>query len=434
MRELSSSCVPWSQATWSGHPSTGLSSTWWPLAAASGSPGALGLERWAPRRLIGAVSLLTVMDLPQTVLLRHLMRLAGESGAYRTALTGIAALAIKGVTLHKFSGCGLAKEDVASLARRLSFPARDRWKKARVLFIDEVSMMDAALFEKFDALGRRVRGNSSALWGGIQLVMVGDFFQLPPVAKAGRDGDVEGARMLFESPAFLSPDVAKVKLTRVFRWGSSSAAERGVTDARGRWFESIRPPFCACRQKDPRLLDLLEAARYGRLEDKHRALLSELERPLPTSAEGVQATKLYPVNVEVDSENEARLLSGECEGELQVYEPEDFGKGADLQYLVKNCLAAAPLRLRLNAQVVHLANAEDRRLVNGSRGVVIAFEPASNDPVVRLTDGSSHTIRRHTWEYKPDPKGRVLASRSQIPLKLAWALSIHKSQASGRPQ
>lgn len=107
-----------------------------------------------------------------------------------------------------------------------------------------------------------------------------------------------------------------------------------------------------CRQKEEQLLDLLNAARYGKLEQQHLDLLAYLERPLAmVEGDGVQATKLYPTNAQVDGENAMRLNSKECSGEMQTYVPEDSGKKADLEYLVKNCLAADPLQLRVGAQV-----------------------------------------------------------------------------------
>ena len=108
----------------------------------------------------------------------------------------------------------------------------------------------------------------------------------------------------------------------------------------------------SCRQKEERLLDLLNAARYGKLEQQHLDLLAYLERPLAVAeGDGVQATKLYPTNAQVDGENAMRLSSKECSGDVETYMPEDFGKKADLEYLAKNCLAADPLQLRVGAQV-----------------------------------------------------------------------------------
>lgn len=147
----------------------------------------------------------------KTLLLNHLISLAGPVGVHCTALTGLAALNIRGTTLHKFAGCGLARGDADHLYRSMSFYTKGRWRSARVLFIDEVSMLDADLFEKLDALARRVRMAPQELFGGIQLVMVGDFFQLPPVGQVAMDGSGGEKRMLFESPAFRADSVCKVR-------------------------------------------------------------------------------------------------------------------------------------------------------------------------------------------------------------------------------
>ena len=244
----------------------------------------------------------------QTVLLRHLISLvAGDKGVHCTAMTGMAAQALpEGTTLHKFAGLGLAQGEAKGLVQGMKYPVQTRWRSARILVIDEVSMLDAELFEKFDQVrrsvsGRAVRGGASPpppppktmhrqvlagphchlhkprslpgsafarvgmcgaaracshqvpdsggrgrgagpprtaqplplplfhmalhecclqiartvrrskkLWGGIQLVMFGDFLQLPPVNAAGRDGLPGGKRMLFQSELFASEDVAKV--------------------------------------------------------------------------------------------------------------------------------------------------------------------------------------------------------------------------------
>ena len=326
----------------------------------------------------------------KTVLLNRLIRAAGDDGVFRTAMTGLAALNIGGTTLHKFAGCGLARGDADYLRKYMPLNARGRWRDARVLFIDECSMLDAELFEKLDAVARSIRHEPGTLFGGIQLVLVGDFFQLPPVSREGR------ARMLFESDAFQG--IAKIRLQRVFR------------------------------QRQPELLDLLQAARVGRLEDRHLSLLQKLERPIETP--DLVPTQLYALNRMVDAENDRRLHGAECSGPPVSYEALNTGARADVEYLAKNCLASDPVVLRVGAQVIHIVNDQDHRnLVNGSRGVVQGF---SDDgyPLVRFRGlPGVKEIRMHTWNYKPNPKRDfVAASRSQIPLKLAWALSIHKSQ------
>jgi ATP-dependent DNA helicase PIF1 len=126
-----------------------------------------------------------------------------------------------------------------------------------------------------------------------------------------------------------------------------------------------------------------------------------------------------------------RLTSDECDGDLKVFEAVDVvekGYENDLEVLRRDCSGPEILQLRVNAQVVHLINSAEDILVNGSRGVITRFDD-DGFPVVSFVGVGEMTIFRHTWEYKPDPhKDFVSAKRCQLPLKLAWALSIHKSQ------
>ena len=194
-------------------------------------------------------------------------------------------------------------------------------------------------------VAKTLRGSRIKVWGGVQLVMVGDFLQLPPVAKEG------SVRMLFESPLF--EEVTKVKLTRVFR------------------------------QKEPELLDLLEAVRYGSLQPQHIQLLQSLDRPLLESddAAALQPTKLFPVNALVDRENQARLHSSDCQGEVHAFPAATAGRKADVEYLVKNCPAAENLELRINAQVgCHISPSHAQGCVGGSLYLYLSSSGCSGLP------------------------------------------------------
>ena len=143
----------------------------------------------------------------------------------------------------------------------------------------------------------------------------------------------------------------------------------------------------------------------------------------------IEPTKLFPVNHLVDRENHTRLHGPDCSGEVRAFRAVDLGRAADLAYLVKSILAAETLELRVGAQVIYLVNCpNDKRLVNGARGVVTAFDLHGN-PEVRFAHGETQAVPPHAFEFIPDARtGRVAASRRQIPLKLAWALSVHKAQ------
>ena len=166
---------------------------------------------------------------------------------------------------------------------------------------------------------------SSSTLGALQ---VGDFFQLPPISKAGQ----QSRRMLFDSPLFQSADIKKIKLQQVFR------------------------------QQDSRLLDLLHAARYGRLQQQHVDYMTSLDRPITDSGTGLKPTKLYPVNTLVDEENKLRLLDSDCSGPVHIYKAKDVGGSADLEQLTRNCMAAQTLELRLGAQVCYCLPATSCRL------------------------------------------------------------------------
>lgn len=147
-------------------------------------------------------------------------------------------------------------------------------------------------------------------------LQVGDFFQLPPVSKGGMR-----KRMLFDSPLFQADNVKKIKLQRVFR------------------------------QQDSKLLDLLHAARYGRLDQQHVEYLASLDRPIADNGTGLKPTKLYPVNTLVDQENTLRLHGPDCSGPVHTYEARDTGNRTDMEQLIRNCMAADKLELRIGAQV-----------------------------------------------------------------------------------
>jgi ATP-dependent DNA helicase PIF1 len=130
-----------------------------------------------------------------------------------TASTGLAACNVGGVTLHSFSGVGLGKESVTDLVRKVKRnpKARTRWLRTKVLVIDEISMVDADLFDKLEGIAKTIRGNGRP-FGGIQLVITGDYFQLPPVPDNGRI-----AKFAFEAETWSTCLEHTIGLTQVFR-------------------------------------------------------------------------------------------------------------------------------------------------------------------------------------------------------------------------
>ena len=308
-----------------------------------------------------------------------------------TAMTGIAALNIQGRTLHSQAGIGLARRSAADLARTMKAPKRLAWRQCTTLIIDEVSMLSRELFEKLDEVARILRG-SPRPFGGIQLVLSGDFFQLPPVSQ---DPEGSGAQFCFESPVWKDAVPVQIELTHVFR------------------------------QKDAAFVALLKEVRTGKLSVGTVETLSSLDRALPV-CDGVIATRLFPMNAQVDLINTQNLQG--IPGEVFLYEAEDYVKDEEHRGLLeKNCLAPTQLYLKKGAQVMLLKNLGDDRHVNGSRGVVVGFHPDSKMPQVRFLSGATLDLEPAVWEYETRD-GDLLATRTQIPLRLAWAVTVHKSQ------
>ena len=357
-----------------------------------------------------------------------------------TASTGLAACNIGGVTLHSFAGIGLGKEDVPELVKKIkrNQKAKHRWMRTKVLVIDEVSMVDGGLFDKLEEIARRIRNNGRP-FGGIQLVVTGDFFQLPPVPdNGGRD-----AKFSFDASTWKTAIDHTIGLNHVFR------------------------------QKDAAFASMLNEMREGRLSTNSSNAFRKLSRPLQYM-DDLQATELFPTRGEVDMANRGRMH--QLMGDSSVFHARDGGTIVDKQQrdrLLGNCMAPEVLELKKGAQVMLIKNI-DEMLVNGSLGKVVGFmneatfenynaDPenylstqqapdsdlnpaelkqkktqqalAANTaqvwPVVRfsLADGTSRDMlcNREQWKIEL-PNGEVQASRSQIPLILAWALSIHKAQ------
>lgn len=306
-----------------------------------------------------------------------------------TASTGIASTHIGGTTIHAWSGIGIRQKltpyDLDAIEEKANL--YKRWNDTQVLIIDEISMLHASFVDMLDKLARHMRRND-APFGGIQVVFTGDFFQLPPVVRNNNE---------YES-------------TDVFAFSSKA------------WKEA-KPVVCYLteqwRQEDDTLTTILNAIRLGEVEEDHYLTLQETNKK-PHVDDHI---KLYTHNANVDEINQGEFEK--LEGETRVYEMVTKGKGAVLESLKNNCLADEILELKIGAKVICIKNDTERRYVNGSMGVVVDFE-ADNSPVIELASGKRVTIKADTWRIEED--GKVKAELSQLPIKLAWAITVHKSQ------
>lgn len=304
-----------------------------------------------------------------------------------TASTGIAATHLGGMTIHSWSGFGvketLTPYDLDQIAGREKIVKRI--KKAHVLIIDEISMLDGRGLDMVNTIAKTVRQNNEP-FGGLQVVFVGDFFQLPPVT---RQGDV--LHYAFESRAWADARPLICYLTEQFR------------------------------QDDELLLGLLKSIRKNDVDEEHFTLLSEQTE---IAYEGIDPTRLYTHNADVDAVNMQQLRA--LKGTTRKFQMVGAGNKQLQQSLAKNCLSPELLELKEDAMVMCTKNNFEAGYVNGTLARVVAFEGADGHPVIETAGGKRITMKPASWEMAED--GKVLASVEQIPLRLAWAITVHKSQ------
>lgn len=303
-----------------------------------------------------------------------------------TATTGLAATHLNGNTIHSWSGIGVGDTLSNNFFDRLSKTRHEVIAKTDVLIIDEISMLHDFRLDMVDEVCRKVREND-APFGGIQLVMSGDFFQLPPVNR----GEARGGGFVVYSNAWqeLQPEV--LYLERQYR------------------------------QNDEALLGILTALRADDVRRHHaETLLARTETTPPDE----DITELHTTNVDVDEINAAKLAA--LPGDELEYQQMTTGSKIYVENLRRSVLAPETLRLKKGALVMAVKNAADKTYANGSIGVVVDTEPLTDYPVVQFRSGRVVTMTPDTWELRDGETKR--ASISQVPLRLAWAITVHKSQ------
>ena len=303
-----------------------------------------------------------------------------------TATTGLAATHLGGNTIHSWSGIGVNDHLPNNFFERLSKTRRDVISKTDVLIIDEISMLHDFRLDMIDKVLRTVRENDQP-FGGIQLVMSGDFFQLPPVNRPNE----QGGGFVVYSDAWQELQPAVLYLERQYR------------------------------QNDEQLLEILTALRTGDVRRRHvEALLARTKIEPPDG----DITELHTVNVDVDDINIQKLA--ELPGEERSYQQTTTGSKIYVENLQRSVLAPENLVIKLGALVMAVKNSPQKLYANGSIGTVVDFEPLTEYPVVEFRDGRRVTMVPDVWELRDGERKR--ASISQVPLRLAWAITVHKSQ------
>lgn len=329
-----------------------------------------------------------------------------------TASTGIAATHLDGQTLHSWSGVGVANALTDNLIKTIRTRRRTQLRAADILVIDEVSMMHAWLFDMVDQICRIIR-RDNAPFGGLQVVLSGDFFQLPPVSVSSRNHDV-----ITPSPEFVE------SRERYMRAGKNP--EGFITESFA--WDELNPVICYLteqhRQDDGKLLRVLTDIREGSVSLDDRNVLTTRLNLMP--AEGKQAVHLFPVNRQADKLNDMRLHA--IDAQEHEFIAQSAGPANLVERMKKNMLAPEYLVLKIGAEVMAVRNDQDHQYVNGSLGTVMGFadEHKGGWPIVRFENGNIVTMKPADWQMLDGDT--VLAAVSQVPLRCAWAITIHKSQ------
>ncbi|XP_017047634.1 ATP-dependent DNA helicase PIF1 [Drosophila ficusphila] len=330
----------------------------------------------------------------KSFLLRRIISALPPDGTVATASTGVAACLIGGTTLHAFAGIGGGD---ATMQRCLELASRPNsaqtWRKCKRLIIDEISMVDGQFFEKIEAVARHIRRNDRP-FGGIQLILCGDFLQLPPVTKSD------------------------------FGAAASSGSQRRFCFQSSAWETCIQCVYelkQVHRQSDPEFVKILNHLRIGHVNDSMTSRLASTSKQ-KIEGNGILATQLCSHTNDANSINESKLEN--LDGDKVLFKAEDSDAGMT-KTLDQQIQAPSQLYLKVNAQVMLLKNINIANgLVNGARGVVVRIE--KDLPVVRFKNNQEYVCKHEKWIIKTATGGVI--TRRQVPLKLAWAFSIHKSQ------
>jgi DNA replication protein DnaC len=333
----------------------------------------------------------------------------GEEDIAITATTGIAAEKIGGVTLNSFAGIRLGDSPIEDMIRMVkhSEQARRRWQVIKYLLIDEVSMLSGELFDKLELISRIMRDNSQD-FGGLTLILSGDFFQLSPIS----------GKYLFEALEWKNCVKHNIQLAKVHR------------------------------QEEGKLIEILNKLRLGEISDEDSEFLRQLSRAPDYPDDGIKPTLLYATNEETKKINDSEIEK--IPSSPFFYQAIDWENSSGRLKAFENSLIPSNLCLKFGAQVMLIKNLSEN-LVNGSQGVVIGFQKKNCEisqyvkrddknskfskknysfalPIVRFANGVEKIIEPTEWTVETPINRIVRASRQQIPLILSWAITIHKSQ------
>ena len=328
----------------------------------------------------------------KTHILKEYISYLRDSGIFPSILapTGIAASLLNGKTIHSFFALGIrdffSDDDIYNIATNPRL--KKRFKELKVLIIDEVSMISPIIFSVMDKVLQIAKKNDKS-FGGIQIILSGDFFQLPPISRTKDE-----KRFAWQSPSWKEADLKTCYLTKKYRQNQENSISKVL--------DNIREGVISQEAKD--ILD----SRVGKSLDID-----------------FSPTKLYTHNIDVDSENQKEL--DKLDGKMHTYEYFKKGSETNVERMFKNSLVQKTLCLKKDTVVMFIKNDTGGNFVNGTTGKVVGFEKNTDNPIVDIPGKGSLIVDAEEFTYENE-EGDVLASIIQYPLKLAWAITIHKSQ------
>ncbi len=305
------------------------------------------------------------------------------------APTGLSASHIKGQTIHSFFGIGI-REVVDNafievlLSRRY---LKSRFKNIEVLIIDEISMVSPELFSSMDRVLQAFK-NSPKPFGGVQVIASGDFFQLPPISREPKE-----QKFAWQSPTWRDLDFKTCYLEFKFR------------------------------QDDSRLIDVLDDIRSGTISDTTYQILESCH--LKDLNINHRPTRLYTHNMDVDRINDDEL--NKLTTPAKEYSYSSKGSKKHIEKIFNTSMVIKELTLKKDAIVIFIKNSPEQKYFNGTIGVVKGFNNSDKMPIIETTSGDRIIVGYDEWSIE-DEEGKNIATVTQIPLRLAWAITIHKSQ------
>ncbi len=305
-----------------------------------------------------------------------------------TASTGIAATHLGGTTIHSWSGIGvkdkLSDQDIAKLIRKSYL--KKHYLDTAVLIIDEVSMLHAHQLDLVNQLCQIFRQDLRP-FGGMQIILSGDFFQLPPIGKNGQT-----AEFITKSAIWKKMNLRICYLQEQYR------------------------------QDDAEFLNILNEIRSGWVsEESHNLLTQKIDEDFNSD---IEPTKLYTHNIDVDAINLVEL--SKIQAATKQFAMTHRGRKKIVEILKNSCLAPENLQLKIGAKVMFVKNNFELKVVNGTLGEVVGFDEFTDYPKVKIKSGKIISVKPDSWMI--DEGEKIIAEIRQFPLRLAWAITVHKSQ------